>query len=332
MMNTQARTQKGKRIRVAAYCRVSTLTEMQDSSYETQRDYYVQLIDANSDYELVEIYGDHGASGRSMVKRPQFRRMLQDCEDGKIDMILTKSISRFARNLPDCIRTIRRLQELKIPVLFEKEAINTLDVKSELLLSVLAMVAEEESVSISQNMRWSHERRNAAGDPFSKVPYGYRRNGETKQWYVHEEEARRVRYAYARANEGICYADILTGLKEMDQEAGIDRPWSHQRMIHMLNHEAYIGDLLTNKSYKLDVNTQVKNNGERDQYYIEEHHEPIVSREIHERVKELVRRGLLRSGRVNFTAEEKAFLLNVIDQDVEGWRSVDWHEENRDKT
>ena len=152
MKKTQDRTQKNRKVRVAAYCRVSTLMEMQDSSYETQRDYYVQLISANPAYELVGIYGDHGASGRSMVKRPQFRRMLQDCEEGKIDMILTKSISRFARNLPDCIRTIRRLQELKIPVLFEKESINTLDVKSELLLNVLATVAEEESVSIFNNI------------------------------------------------------------------------------------------------------------------------------------------------------------------------------------
>ena len=317
-----------KRIRVAAYCRVSTLMEMQDSSYETQRDYYIRLIDRNPAYELVEIYGDHGASGRSMAKRPQFRRMLQDCENGKIDMILTKSISRFARNLPDCIRVIRRLQALRIPILFEKENIDTLDVKSELLLNVLAMVAEEESVSISQNMRWTHERRNAAGDPFSKAPYGYRRDAGSNQWHVHEKEARRVRYAYARANEGCCYVDILAGLNQMEKEAGIQRLWSHQRMIHMLTHEAYIGDILTNKSFKLDANTQVRNNGERDQYYIEDHHEPIISREVHERVKELVGRGLLRSGRVNFTAEEKAFLLNVIDQDVEGWRCMDWQEEN----
>ena len=328
MKETQERIKKDRKIRVAAYCRVSTLMENQDASYETQKDYYIRRISANPDYELVEIYGDHGASGRSMLKRPQFRRMLQDCEEGRIDMILTKSISRFARNLPDCIRTIRRLQELRIPVVFEKESINTLDVKSELLLNVLATVAEEESVSISQNLRWSHERRNAAGDPFSKAPYGYRRDAETNQWYIHEEEARRVRYAYARANEGCRYVDILAGLRQMDKEAGIERPWSHQRMVYMLTHEAYIGDVLTNKSYKSDVNTQVRNNGERDQYYIEEHHEPIVSREIHERVKELVERGLLRSDRVNFTAEEKDFLLDVIDQNVENWRCMGWHEEN----
>lgn len=329
MKKTQENAFEHGKIRVAAYCRVSTLMEIQESSFETQQEYYNTLISSNPDYQLVEIYGDHGASGRSVVKRPAFRRMIQDCEEGKIDMILTKSISRFARNLPDCIRTIRRLQELKIPVLFEKEAINTLDVKSDLLLNVLATVAEEESVSISQNMRWSHERRNAAGDPFGRPPYGYRRDVKTNRWYIHEEEAQRVRYAYARANEGHCYADILAGLKRMDEEAGIERAWSHQRMVYMLVHEAYIGDVLTNKSFKLDVNTQVRNNGERDQYYIEGHHEPIVSREVYQRVKELIGRGLLKSSRVAFTPEDKAFLLEVIDQNVEIWRSADWHEGNR---
>lgn len=117
----------------------------------------------------------------------------------------------------------------------------------------------------------------------------------------------------------------------MDKEAGIERPWSHQRMIYMLTHEAYIGDVLTNKSYKPDVNKQVRNNGERDQYYIEEHHEPIVSREVHKRVGELVGRGLLRSGRVHFTAEGKDLLLAVIDQDVEGWRSVDWRKKTHEE-
>lgn len=316
---------KGK-IRVAAYCRVSTLMEIQDSSFETQRNYYIELINGNPAYELAGIYGDHGVSGRSMVKRPRFCQMLQDCEAGKIDMILTKSISRFARNLPDCVRVIRRLQELKIPVLFEKENIDTLDAKSELLLNVLATVAEEESVSISQNMRWSHERRNAAGDPFNKAPYGYRRNHETNKWYICEEEARLVRYAFAKANAGCCYQDILAGLDQMSNEKEGARVWSFARMKHMLTHEAYIGDLLTNKSFKPDVNTQVKNRGERDQYYIEGHHEPIVSKEIFERVGSLVRRGLLRSQRVNFTDEEKTVLLDAIDQDVEKWRFEDRRE------
>lgn len=324
MKITKVKAHTGGKTRVAAYCRVSTLTEVQESSFETQKDYYVQLIGQNPDYELSGIYGDCGASGRSMAKRTQFMRMLRDCEAGKIDLILTKSISRFARNLPDCIRVIRRLQELRIPVLFEKENINTLNMKSELLLNVLATVAEEESVSISQNMRWSHEKRNAAGDPFNKAAYGYRKDEKTNKWYIYEEEAKRVRYAFARANEGRCYRDILAGLRQMDEQAGIARTWTHQRMVYMLTHEAYIGDVLTNKSFKLDANRQVKNKGEQDQYYIEGHHEPIVSKAIFERVRELVARGLLRSGRTAFGKEDIAFLEKVVDQDAESWRCEEW--------
>lgn len=318
--------QNNGKIRVAAHCRVSTVMEIQDNSFETQRNYYIERINGNPAYELAGIYGDHGVSGRSMVKRPRFCQMLRDCESGKIDRILTKSISRFARNLPDCIRVIRRLQELKIPVLFEKENINTLDVKSELLLNVLAAIAEEESVSISQNMRWAHERRNAAGDPFNKAPYGYRRNPETNKWYICEEEARLVRYAFARANEGCCYQDILAGLEQRSKEKGGERAWGFARMRYMLTHEAYIGDLLTNKSFRPDVHTQIRNRGERDQYYIEGHHTPIVSKEVFERVGLLVRRGLLKSHRVHFTDEEKTLLLNAIDQDVESWRCENWQE------
>lgn len=317
-----------KKTRVAAYCRVSTLSRAQDSSYETQREYYIKQIGNNPEYELIEVYGDCGASGRSMNRRPGFKRMIQDCEAGKIDMILTKSISRFARNLPDCIYVIRRLQELRIPVVFEKEAIDTSDVKSELMLNVLAMIAEEESISISQNMRWSYERCNEVGRPFSKVAYGYRKDKKTNKWYIYEEEAKRVRYAFAQANAGHCYKDILAGLQQMDKEAGIKREWTHQRMIYMLKHEAYIGDLLTNKSFKLNVNKQIRNKGERDQYYIEEHHEPIISREVYERVLKLIERKLLVSGRRILSKEDMFLLDAVIDQDVEKWRCEDWKDDD----
>ena len=112
----------------------------------------------------------------------------------------------------------------------------------------------------------------------------------------------------------------------MDKEAGIERPWSHQRMVYMLTHEVYIGDVLTNKSFKSDANRQVKNRGERDQYYIEGHHEPTVSKEVFVRVRELVKRGLLNSGKVTFTQEDTAFLKNAINQDVENWRCENWQE------
>src|SRR5699024_1486912 len=135
----------GKRMepkRVAVYCRVSTLFEVQDSSFETQRDAYIQMIDSRNDLVLAGVYGDHGNSGTSIKRRSEFQRMLRDCEDGKIDIVMTKSISRFARNLRDCLTTIDHLKQLGIPVLFEKEGINTMDNKSELLLNIAYLLID----------------------------------------------------------------------------------------------------------------------------------------------------------------------------------------------
>lgn len=297
--------------RVAVYCRVSTLQEMQDTSFEIQRDAYIQMIASRDGLVLVDVYGDHGKSGTSIKRRPEFQRMIHDCEGGKIDIVMTKSISRFARNLRDCLTTIDHLKQLGIPILFEKEGINTMDNKSELLLNILAVIAEEESFSIGQNMRWAYERRNAAGDPFHKAPYGYRRDKKTNRWYINEREARRVRYAFQSAGQGDCYQEILKGLNAMEREEGTGIIWENSRLSTLLRHEAYIGDVLTNKSYCPAHNTQVVNRGERDQYYIEAHHEPIIERETFDRVQELVKRKLLWTGRKRFTQEERALLDNA---------------------
>lgn len=296
--------------RVAVYCRVSTLLEMQDSSFETQRDAYIQLIDSREDLVLADIYGDHGKSGVSIKHRPEFQRMLRDCEAGKIDIIMTKSISRFARNLRDCLATIDQLRRLGIPVLFEKEKLNTMDNQSELLLNVLAVIAQEESVSLGQNMRWARERRNAAGDPFHKPPYGYKQNKETKRWYIRENEAKRVRFAFQSASHGACYQEILKGLNAMEQEDGTGVVWGNTRLSYMLTNEAYIGDVLTNKTYCPNRNSQIINRGERDQYYIEGHHEPIIDRETFDRVQTLVKRKLLWTRRKTFTQEDMDILNN----------------------
>ena len=294
--------------RVAIYCRVSTTAEVQDGSFETQRDAYIQMIDSRDDLVLAGVYGDHGRSGTSIRQRPEFQRMIHDCEAGKIDVVMTKSISRFARNLRDCLSTIEHLKRLGIPVIFEKEGINTLDNKSDLLLNILAIIAEEESVSIGQNMRWSYERRNAAGDPFQKAPYGYRRDKKANRWYIHESEARRVRYAFQAAGRGACYQELLAGLNEMEREEETGLVWDHNRLSTLLRHEAYIGDVLTNKTYRPSRNRQVANRGERDQYYIEAHHEPIVDRETYDRVQALVKRKLLWTGRKTFTPEDREML------------------------
>ena len=297
--------------RVAAYCRVSTVAELQDSSFETQREAYIQLIDSREDLVLVDVYGDHGKSGTTIKHRTEFQRMLRDCEAGKIDIIMTKSISRFARNLRDCLTTIDRLKELGIAVIFEKEGINTMDNKSDLLLNVLAVIAEEESASIGQNIRWAHERRNAAGDPFHKPPYGYGRDKKANRWYIRENEAKRVRFAFQSAAKGMCYQEIIKGLNAIEREEGKDFVWGNSRLMAVLTHEAYIGDILTNKTYCPNHTTQVRNRGERDQYYIEGHHEPIVDRATFARVQTLVERKLLWSGRRTFTQEDLDILNNI---------------------
>lgn len=280
--------------RVAAYCRVSTLMEEQEDSYETQRAHYKRLIESNPKLTLVDVYGDHGISGLSMKKRPEFQRMMQDCLDDKVDLVMTKSISRFARNLADCVNCVRQLRGKGIPVLFEKEGLNSMDPSSEMILSVLATLAQEESNSISQNLTWANNHRNASGCPSIAARYGYRKekNQDGKRvWVIHEPEAERVRLAFDMAARGEKYRDILTALNDMEKNYGTDIQWNQPRLRFLLKSEVYIGDLLTNKYYTPDFidSRCIKNKGERTQYYLEEHHAPIVDKETFERANENVR-------------------------------------------
>ena len=280
--------------RVAAYCRVSTLMEEQEDSYETQQAYYKQLIDANPKYILVDVYGDHGVSGLSMKKRTEFCRMMQDCMDGKVDLVMTKSISRFARNLADCVKCVRLLREKGIPVLFEKEGLNSTDPSCEMILSVLATLAQEESNSISQNITWAHNHRNASGCPSRVARYGYRKKKDDsgkKGWVIYEPEAELVRLAFDMAARGEKYKAILAALNDMEKTRGTGVLWNQPRLHAMLTSETYIGDILTNKTYTPDFLTKrhLKNNGERAQYYIEKHHAPIVDKATFERVAEYVK-------------------------------------------
>jgi len=264
--------------RVAAYCRVSTLQEEQADSYVTQCEYYRRIIAANPKLELADVYGDHGISGLSTTKRPEFLRMMKDCMDGKIDRIMTKSISRFARNLADCVDCVRALKEKGIPVFFEKEGFSSTDEGCEFILSMLATMAQEEVNSLSQNIRWSLEHRNASGDPSRVARYGYRRvsdaNGK-KVWRIEAREAKRVRLAFQLALQGQCYRMIITALDNMEIKEGSDARWTRARVYGILKSEVYIGDILTNKCYKPDYLSKrvVKNTGQRTQYYIEGHHE-----------------------------------------------------------
>lgn len=280
--------------RVAAYCRVSTLAEEQSDSYETQCAYYRWYVEADPTLTLADVYGDHGVSGLSANKRPEFCRMMRDCMDGKIDLVMTKSVSRFARNLADCMDCVRKLREKGIPVIFEKEGLCSTDPSCELLLSLLATMAQEESNNLSQHIRWSYEQRNAVGDPAHRARYGYRRaadaNGRSA-WTIYEPEAKRVRLAFDMASAGKKYAEIRAALNRLEERDKTGLVWTQTRLHNLLISETYQGDILTNKSYRPDFLSRKvrRNRGQRTQYYIEDHHEGIVSREQFNTVTQLLK-------------------------------------------
>lgn len=302
-----------KRKRAAAYCRVSTGMECQEGSYEIQKDYFTELLSHNPDAELVRVYADTG-SGRSTQRRPEFRQMIRDCMDGRIDIIYTKSISRFSRNMLDCVTVVRQLKGLGIPVIFEKEGINTMDSQSELFFHILAIIAEEESKSIGANVRTGIAYLHDQGIPTGRVPYGFRRVNKQGQWRIEESEARRVRYAFTMAAKGICYEDIRAGLDQMERKENTGVSWSknQKRLPLMLRHVAYMGDYWTDCYYaaygRNGCRYSKRNTGERAQIHLGGHHEPIVSKELFERVRIMMQLGLLRSNRCRFTAEQLKIL------------------------
>ena len=282
------------KLRVAAYCRVSTSADNQDSSYAHQREYYERHIAQHPDYVLAGIYGDQGKSGRQMRTRPELRRMLMDCEQGKIDLILTKSISRFARNMRECVETVRYLRDLGVTIYFEREGLRSTDGCCELFLAILASIAQEESNSISRNLLWTHARRNSAGRPICpRAAYGYAlRNGS---WCIDEDAARRVRLAFEMAERGCSLTDIRAGMNALEVAEGTGRVWGYAQPGKMLRQVCYMGDILTNKQFFDSEGRKVRNRGERDQYYIEDHHPAIVTREQFERVGRLLDAGALNA-------------------------------------
>lgn len=289
------------RIRVCAYCRVSTDNEEQESSYEIQCTHYENLISQNPSWELAGIYADEGISGTSTQGRDQFNRMILDCEAGRIDLILTKSISRFARNTLDCLNYIRKLKALEIPVLFEKEGINTMDARGELLLTIMASIAQQESESISRNVQMGvryhyQEGRVCAGH---QNMLGYTRTSEGSLAIV-PEEAVLVRRIFREYLDGYSPKHIGERLRaeKVTDRRGILRSWSIRSIQYILRNEKYMGDLLLQKYYTEDfLSKKIRpNKGEIQQYYVEGSHAPILPREIYYRVQtEIERRSSSRT-------------------------------------
>jgi DNA invertase Pin-like site-specific DNA recombinase len=289
-----------QKTRVAAYCRVSTDYEEQESSYETQVKHYTDYIKANPAWELAGIFADDGISGTNTKKRTAFNNMIDECKAGKIDMIITKSISRFSRNTVDCLKYTRELKNLNIAVYFEKENINTLDAKGEVLLTIMASLAQQESESLSANVKMGIQFRNQQG----KVRVNYSRflgytKGADGNLVIDEDQAKVVRRIYREYLDGNSYVRIARKLQEEGIENGSgSTKWWPTNVRQILRNEKYIGDALLQKTVTVSVldKTRKKNNGSAPQYYVKNSQPAIIDRDTYMRVQaEMERRANMSS-------------------------------------
>lgn len=317
-----------KKKRVAAYARVSTEKDEQQNSYDAQIDYYTTLIRNNPEWEFVDIYSDEGITGTSIKNRDGFNRMIDDALAGKIDLILTKSVSRFARNTVDSLTTVRKLKEKGIEVYFEKENIYTLDAKGELLITIMSSLAQEESRSISQNTTWGQRKRFADGK--MSLAYsnflGYRRGAELGDMEIVEEEAVIVRRIYSEFLAGKTPYDIAKHLTEDGIPTPMGKTKWHTTVIEsILKNEKYKGDALLQKTVTTDflTHTHKRNEGEAPQFYVEKNHPAIVRPEVFEMVQEEFRRRKAAGGRMQSVS---IFSGRIVCEDCGGFygRKV-WH-------
>ena len=289
------------KLRVAAYCRVSTDSDEQATSYDAQVEHYSNFIQKNEEWEFAGIFADDGISGTNTKNREEFNRMIEECMTGSIDMIITKSISRFARNTLDCLRYIRQLKEKNIPVFFEKENINTMDSKGEVLLTIMASLAQQESESLSKNVKMGMQFRFQKGEV--QVNHnrfmGYTKD-EDGHLIIEPAEAEIVKRIYREYLQGASLKQIGDGLMADGILTGAGKPkWRPESVKKILKNEKYIGDALLQKTYTVDVLTKkrVKNNGIVPQYYVENSHEAIIPRDLYMQVQEeMLRRSNLHSG------------------------------------
>ena len=298
--NTAKQQDAKPKLRVAAYCRVSTDSDEQATSYEAQVEHYTEFIQKNPEWEFAGIYADDGISGTNTKNRDEFNRMIEDCEAGTIDMIITKSISRFARNTLDCLKYIRQLKDKNIPVFFEKEAINTMDAKGEVLITIMASLAQQESQSLSQNVKLGLQFRYQNGQVQVNHNHflGYTKDDEGNL-IIDPEQAEVVKHIYREYLEGYSMDKIAKDLEADDILTGAGKTkWWTSTINKILRNKKYIGDALLQKTYTTDFlnKTRVKNNGIVPQYYVEGNHEAIIPKDIFLRVQEeLVRRRVVKT-------------------------------------
>lgn len=276
-----------RKIRVAAYCRVSTASEEQLISLDAQKAHYEEYIKANDSWKFAGLYYDEGVSGTKKEHRDGLLKLIADCEKGLIDMIITKSISRFSRNTTDCLELVRKLIDLDVMVFFEKENLNTGQMESELMLSILSGLAENESVSISENNKWSVQKRFQNGTYIIGCPpYGYK--NENGEMFIIPEQAEIIRKIFADTLSG---KSCHTIAKELNEQGAVSKrggKWTSGTIVSILHNEKYTGDAIFQKTYTDSRFNRHINHGECDRYLFQGHHEAIISHEIYEKANEVM--------------------------------------------
>lgn len=317
------------RKRVAAYARISMESERLVHSLSAQVSYYSKLIQSNPEWEYAGVYADSGISGTQVARREEFKRMLEDCEAGRIQIILTKSISRFARNTVDLLETVRHLKELGIEVRFEKEKINSLSEDGELMLTLLASFAQEESRSISENAKWAIRKRYEKGEPKNCILYGYRL--VDGQFVIEHPEAEVVRTIFNSYLDGMSFYAIANLLNEKGTPSFRGKEWSTTVIGAVIRQEKYTGCCMLQKYYVEDCidHKMRKNHGELPMFYVEDTHPAIISKETFDRAQREIctRYGV---GMANGTAE-KDNLAHRIEGKGYPRRKAYWSEESRRK-
>lgn len=317
------------KLRVAAYCRVSTLEDAQAGSFELQIQHFQQMIAANDRWEEVGIYADEGKSGTNMKKRPQFQQMIQDCRDGKIDLILTKSVSRFARNTMDCLRVIRELKALNPPVgvYFEDVSLNTVEAKNEFTLGVMSLVAQGESEAKSAAITWSVIERFKNGIPIVSTTYllGYDKDNFGKLVIV-EEEAEVVRYIFNSYLDGQSVREIAESLTEAKIPTVKGKEvWNSGTVRNMLRNEKYCGDVLMQKTYTVDCfsHKSVRNRGQKPQYRLTNNHPAIIPRDDWMKVQAMLQQPRRRGSAQQKSIEEKFRVTRIKNGRLKGYVVLD---------
>lgn len=289
----QRSSQPFEKLRVAGYCRVSTDYDEQASSYETQVAHYKELIQKEPTWEFAGIYADDGISGTNTKKREQFNKMIAACKAGKINLIVTKSISGFARNTIDCLKYIRDLKAINVAIFFEKENCNTMDAKGEVLITIMASLAQQESESLSQNVKMGIQYRYQQGKVFVNHNHflGYTKDDQGNL-VIEPEEAKVIKQIFYSYLNGMTMKQIADSLKADGILTGSKtKNWRSSSVAKILKNEKYMGEALLQKTYTVDFlnKKQVKNEGIMPQYYVENDHPAIIPKSVFMQVQQIIK-------------------------------------------